>query len=132
MSEETITVTGQDVLDAMEKNGLPQSKLNGFWPGFFNSINEDDYILKKPAVACIWGQAAINLSVNPFRLYGAFTEQKKLDTLDGLDYWNNVASRIGKFNDDYATTYEETLEFAKTLIDPSFTVTLPVIQYVEE
>ena len=87
-------VTVDDVLDAIEKNGLEQLF------GHFFSDGKVDYNhkigMKKIIKACAIGQASINLDINPFALIGGLN-----------DAVPNLGKRIVMMNDNRKKSFKE-------------------------
>lgn len=108
----TKTVTFQDIIAAMEKNGF-EPLIGYFWEGYTG----EEMVVEIPKAACIWGQAAINLGVNPTSLY-----TKVNYSIEG-----RPASRIAGANDFKG--YSAALEKARKLLSKDKEVEVETLEY---
>jgi len=83
-----------DVIDAIEKNGLPK-KVGGYY-----DIDHSG----KPIAACAMGQAAINLKVNPFSLASRTCVFR---SSIGSDISYPFDARVFKLNDTTNLSFKE-------------------------
>lgn len=90
------TVSVQDIIDAMNKNGYKWHQ--GSWFGGDSEITG----------ACIMQQAALNLGVVGYSLRDALNSRSR----------RGIGDRIISFNDYEATSYEDALQYAIELLKP--------------
>jgi hypothetical protein len=104
LTYETREITIDDVLDAIEKNGLEQT-----FGSFFKTEGED-YVNNPPKSgkiigACALGQAALNLGVNNFSL---------TDTLNLALPNTRLGQRIIKMNDHKKRSFAHIANYYRT------------------
>jgi hypothetical protein len=95
---ETITLTVRQLLDAIEKNGLPQER--GTFVRTSNTFEGWSSVLG----ACAIGQAALNLGVDWYDLESGFAEVK---TKGRRLLINSIIGR----NDSHGWSYKEIAEY---------------------
>lgn len=101
MSVKTVTV--QDVIDAAKKNGLAWERRGSY----FHEEYIGNYTYRITA-ACVLGQAAYNLGVEPDYL------DQELGHIAG----SSSTRKITIFNDKEATSYEEAVALLEQVLTP--------------
>lgn len=119
------TLTIQDVIDAMEKNGLPMHQ------GDYFDINGEGEVV----AACIWGQAGYNLKVEPSALHSAVSNAIPRSLTGNIVRMNDYGDpdlRSAMDHQYNPIKYEKVVEYAKEILSPFAQKEIEIIEDEEE